>query len=103
MKPIEALEAYKNDMLNSDDIGEICIYGGLAGGPGFIGFGDCKHNNHPNVRYSQDLCPKDCPDFKIMSDKNIMSQLICMSDYSSYYRDKYPADIEELRLYKKFL
>ena len=56
----EAFEEWKK----SADAGILCSYGGLVGGPGYLGFGECKHPNHKVVRYGCNLCPNNCPDFK---------------------------------------
>lgn len=56
----EAFEEWKK----SADVGILCSYGGLVGGPGYLGFGECKHLEHKDVRYGCSFCPNNCPDFK---------------------------------------
>ena len=45
-------------------VGILCSCGGLEGGPGYLGFGECKHPNHKDVRYGCNSCPKNCLDFR---------------------------------------
>ena len=56
-------EAY-TEWKKTAGLGILCSYGGLTGGPGYLGFGECKHLDHKDVRYGCSLCPKNCPDFK---------------------------------------
>jgi hypothetical protein len=56
-------EAY-TEWKKTAGLGILCSYGGLTGGPGYLGFGECKHPDHKDVRYGCSLCPKNCPDFK---------------------------------------
>ena len=55
----EAFEEWKK----TASMGILCSYGGLDGGPGYLGFGACKHPEHKDVRYGCSLCPNKCPDF----------------------------------------
>ena len=56
----EAFEEWKKTAY----VGILCSCGGLEGGPGYLGFGECKHPNHKDVRYGCNSCPKNCLDFR---------------------------------------
>lgn len=60
----------------------LCYYGKIFGGPSFLDFGECTHNNHidnKNYQYSE------CPDFKLKDDY----ELSCMIDEFSHYNGRY--------------
>lgn len=70
--------------------GLLCTYGGIDGGPGYIGFGSCKCENHTNVRYGCDYCPESCSDFHEVSESQSFSTfLILYRNSASYYNEEY--------------
>jgi len=72
-------------------IGDICAFGGIEGGPGYIGFGACKNENHPNVRYGCEHCPKNCSDFR-PSGREFETFLTYYRNHASYFNEKYDID-----------
>ena len=67
-----------------------CIYGGLEGGPGYLGFGACKHENHSDVRYGCKWCDDNCSDYLENSESNLFTIFLTeYRNYPSYYNKKY--------------
>lgn len=83
----EAFEKWKK----TASMGILCFYGGLEGGPGYLGFGECKHPNHKDVRYGCDLCPNNCVDFKESNDEQFQT-FLSLYEYNPSYFDKYHID-----------
>lgn len=71
-------EVFKKWKKKKSDLGIMCEYGGFEGGPGWLDFGECKHKNHPNVRYGCEFCPKKCPDFVCQSDGQLWSTFMTL-------------------------
>ena len=87
-------EVYKQWKNEPNNIGELCIYGGIEGGPGYLGFGCCTHERHPDVRYGCKWCPNNCPDFYPTSENQSFSTFLALyRNNSSYYNKQY--DIPE--------
>ena len=70
----------------------MCSYGGLEGGPGYLGFGECKHSNHKGVRYGCNLCPKNCSDFKTDAATQFKTFLSLYRNDPSYFNEEYNID-----------
>ena len=89
MRLEEVFEIWKKSAYS----GLLCVHGGLAGGPGFLDFGECHHADHPKVRYGHDHCPANCPNFEILDDARLYQIFLCFYRYSpGYYNDKYNID-----------
>lgn len=73
-------------------IGILCSYGGLDGGPGYLGFGACKHPDHKDVRYGCSLCPNNCSDFKGSDDEQFQTFLSLYRNSPSYFNEQYNID-----------
>lgn len=83
-------EVFKNWKKNVY-IGDICVFGGITGGPGYLGFDACNNDNHPNVRYGCEQCPKNCPDFK-SNGREFKTFLTYYRYYASYFNKEYDID-----------
>lgn len=84
----EAFEEWKKTAY----AGILCSYGGLSGGPGYLGFGECKHPDHKNVRYGCSLCPNNCPDFKGDDAIQFQTFLSLYRNNPSYFNEAYNID-----------
>lgn len=85
----EVYNIWKQDVFK----GLKCIYGGLDGGPGFLGFGSCKSDKHTNVRYGCESCPKNCSDFQEVTE-DVLYIIFCSlyRNSSNFYNKKYNID-----------
>ena len=84
----EAFEEWKKTAY----VGILCSYGGLCGGPGYLGFGECKHLNHKDVRYGCNSCPNNCPDFKADAATQFQTFLSLYRNNPSYFNEQYNID-----------
>lgn len=84
----EAFEEWKK----TASMGILCSYGGLSGGPGYLGFGECKHPDHKGVRYGCSLCPNNCIDFKENDNEQFQTFLSLYRNSPSYFNEKYNID-----------
>lgn len=85
----QVFEQWKKNLSNEYS----CVHGGLAGGPGFLDFGECSHPNHPDVRYGCKHCPEYCPDFELECDATLYSRFLALyHSHPSYYNEKYSID-----------
>lgn len=83
----EVYEQWKSEPCNK---GVLCAYGGIEGGPGYLGFGCCEHENHSDVRYGCKWCPDNCPDFYPTSENQSFSTFLRLyRNNSSYYNEQY--------------
>lgn len=73
-------------------VGILCSYGGLSGGPSYLGFGACKHPDHKDVRYGCSLCPKNCPDFNGDDATQFQIFLSIYRNSPSYFNEAYSID-----------
>lgn len=88
-----AFEQYKHRC----SVEESCMHGGISGGPGYLGFGSCRHLNHADVRYGCAACPDSCPDFCLMDDEQLFEQFKILCESSCSYRDEYGVKLAEIR------
>lgn len=85
----EACNTWKNKCFK----GLKCVYGGIEGGSGYLGFGSCRSENHPNVRYGCECCPKNCKDYIEDTESKIFTTFLMEYRSSpSYYNKKYNID-----------
>lgn len=84
----EAFEEWKK----TEYVGILCSYGGLSGGPGYLGFGECKHLDHKDVRYGCSSCPNNCPDFKADDATQFQTFLSLYRNSPSYFNEQYNID-----------
>ena len=42
---------------------DTCFFGQTTGGPGYLGFEKCMHDDHQDVRLGGKRCPDSCNDF----------------------------------------
>ena len=86
-------EAFMLWKTNECSKGLKCIYGGLEGGPGYLGFGACKNENHPDVRYGCKWCDDNCSDYVENSESCIFANFLAeYRNNPSYYNEKYNID-----------
>ena len=91
----EAFEQWKKEDASKSDL---CLYGGIDGGPGYIGFGSCDNENHPNVRYGCEYCPKDCKDFYMTTESRLFNIFEIEYDNNrEYFNKKYNIDENDPR------
>lgn len=84
----EAFEEWKK----TEYVGILCSYGGLVGGPGYLGFGNCKHLEHKDVRYGCSFCPNNCPDFKADDATQFQTFLSLYRNSPSFFNEHYNID-----------
>lgn len=84
----EAFEEWKKTAY----VGVLCFYGGLSGGPGYLGFGNCNHPNHKDVRYGCESCPNNCSDFKEYSATQYQTFLSLYRNNPSFFNEYYNID-----------
>lgn len=84
----EAFEEWKKTAY----VGILCSYGGLSGGPGYLGFGECKHPDHKGVRYGCSSCPNNCQDFNGNAAVQFQTFLSLYRNNPSYFNEMYNID-----------
>lgn len=84
-------------------IGNICEFGGIEGGPGYIGFGECKHPKHTTVKYGCDSCPINCPEFECKDNDDLFNEfLISYRMNPNFYNSKYHIDENDMYYKRSF-